>query len=130
MLENFRDILSAASIGKSCIRFTNANKIDFELFRQLVQDREVQVTSKLRATLGIGSEKEHRAGPRNCLDGSEPILSRVSFSGGNGVGNSLFVTRTGSKSNPAQSELDPGFYGANRGAEPSSLSSVRSDTRI
>ena len=64
--------------------------------------------------MGIGSEKEYRAGPRSRLDGSEPILSRASFPGGNGVGDSLFITRTGSKSNRTKFELDSGFFGANR----------------
>jgi hypothetical protein len=66
----------------------------------------------VKATLRIGSEKEYRAGPRSRLDGRE--LSRASFSGGNGVGDFLFITRTG-KSCP-KSERDSGFFGTKSGS--------------
>jgi hypothetical protein len=33
----FRDKLFASSIGKSCIRFTNPDKIDFEVLKQLLR---------------------------------------------------------------------------------------------
>ena len=37
VVETFRDKLSAASIGKCCIRFTNPEKIDFEVLEQLLR---------------------------------------------------------------------------------------------
>ncbi len=36
-VEDFRNKLSAASIGKSCIRFKNPDKIDFEVLKQLLR---------------------------------------------------------------------------------------------
>jgi uncharacterized protein YdhG (YjbR/CyaY superfamily) len=37
VVEEFRSRLPAASIGKSCIRFTKAEKIDFEVLGQLLR---------------------------------------------------------------------------------------------
>ena len=37
VVEAFRDKLSPASIGKSCIRFANPDKIDFEVLKQLLR---------------------------------------------------------------------------------------------
>jgi hypothetical protein len=37
VLEDFRDKLSASSIGMSCIRFTNPDKIDFDVLKQLLR---------------------------------------------------------------------------------------------
>jgi uncharacterized protein YdhG (YjbR/CyaY superfamily) len=36
VVEAFRDQLPAASIGKSCIRFANPDKIDFHILKQLL----------------------------------------------------------------------------------------------
>jgi uncharacterized protein YdhG (YjbR/CyaY superfamily) len=36
-VEAFRDLLPTASIGKSCIRFANPNKIDFAVLKQLLR---------------------------------------------------------------------------------------------
>jgi len=37
VLDEFRPALSAASIGKGCIRFTRPEKIDFEVIEQLLR---------------------------------------------------------------------------------------------
>jgi len=37
VVEDFRGKLSAASIGKSCIRFTSPDKIDFEVLKRLLR---------------------------------------------------------------------------------------------
>ena len=37
VVEDFRDKLLTASIGKSCIRFTSPDKIDFEVLKQLLR---------------------------------------------------------------------------------------------
>ena len=37
VVEDFRDKLSAASIGKSCIRFTSPDKMDFEALGKLLR---------------------------------------------------------------------------------------------
>jgi len=37
VVEDFRDKLSAASIGKCCIRYTNPDKIDFEVLERLLR---------------------------------------------------------------------------------------------
>jgi hypothetical protein len=76
--------------------------------------------------LELGSEKEYRARTRSRLDGAEPTLSSASFSGGDGMGDSLFITRTGRQSCPAKSELDSGFFGTKRRAEPSAVSLIQS----
>ena len=36
VVEHFRDKFSAASIGKSCVRFRSPDKIDFEVLKQLL----------------------------------------------------------------------------------------------
>src|SRR5260370_5333293 len=71
---------------------------------------------KLRATLGIASEMGYGARARNSLDDRQARQShRSAFSGGADLGFCLFITRTGSKSSPAKSELDPRFFGAHPG---------------
>jgi uncharacterized protein YdhG (YjbR/CyaY superfamily) len=37
IVDQFRDALSAASIGKGCIRFTKPEKIDFDLLERLLR---------------------------------------------------------------------------------------------
>ena len=37
VVEHFRGKLGASSIGKGCIRFTNPDKIDFEMLRELLR---------------------------------------------------------------------------------------------
>lgn len=37
VVDEFRSALSAASIGKGCIRFTKPDKIDFEVLKQVLR---------------------------------------------------------------------------------------------
>jgi hypothetical protein len=130
VLEDLRDTLSLRASARGCIRFTNSYKSTFKCLSNCCAGPRSPVGSKLRATWGIGSEKGYRAQARSRLDAGEPKLPRASLSGGNGMGDSLFITRTGRKSYPTKSKRDSGFLGTNRGAEPSAVSSLRSDTGI
>jgi hypothetical protein len=86
---------------------------------------------KLKATLGIGSERGCGTRACNRLDGRQAEQShRSAFAGSDDLAFSLFTTRAGSRSGPATSELDSRFFGANRGTEPSQLSAPRSDAGI
>src|ERR1700726_4344274 len=84
-----------------------------------------------KTELEIVSERGCGARAHNLLDGRQAKESlRSAFSGGDALGFSYFITLTGSKSAPAKSELNPRFFGANRGTELRPLSTPRSDAGI